>query len=603
MPGRGMGERLAVDPHLNSVVYFGARSGHGLWKSTDSGASFSQVTSFPNAGNFVADPSDSSGYNSDNQGLAWVTFDSNSTLVSGATSRIFIGVADKSNSVYVSEDAGKTWSAVASQPTGFLPHKGRIAPKEHALYITYSDGSGPYDGTKGSVWRYDITAKSWKDISPTPAASASYGYGGLSIDPEHPGVVMVVTLNSWYPDAIIWRSTNGGANWSTIWEYTSYPNINYYYSMDNTNAPWISNAKSLDNKNLGWMIESLEIDPFDSNHLIYGTGETVVATHNLLSWDTAHNISLKILANGIEETSVQDLLTLPGQSSSTPLLSALGDVGGFRHTSLTTSPKSWFTNPTYGTTSSLDYAGSNAKSIIRVGNAAGSADPQLAFSTDSGATWKPASGSTNGASGGRAALSAFGNAVVWSTGSGAGVLHSSYNAAFSASTGLASGAAVAADRKEDSLFYGGSGAAFFVSNSSGAAFTQTTKLGSSTTVNAIVANPAVKGDVWASTDKGLFHSTDTGRTFTQISGPTIGWAFDLGKSSANSYGYNIFGFFGVNGKNTLYVSKDVGKTWSAISDAGHGFGSAASNPVAADKDVEGRVFVGTNGRGVFVGTA
>jgi xyloglucan-specific exo-beta-1,4-glucanase len=34
MPGRGMGERLAVDPKLSSVLYFGARSGKGLWKST-----------------------------------------------------------------------------------------------------------------------------------------------------------------------------------------------------------------------------------------------------------------------------------------------------------------------------------------------------------------------------------------------------------------------------------------------------------------------------------------------------------------------------------------------------------------------------------------
>lgn len=53
MPGRGIGERLAVDPHLDSVIYFGARSGHGLWKSTDSGASFSQVTSFPNIGKYI----------------------------------------------------------------------------------------------------------------------------------------------------------------------------------------------------------------------------------------------------------------------------------------------------------------------------------------------------------------------------------------------------------------------------------------------------------------------------------------------------------------------------------------------------------------------
>jgi hypothetical protein len=34
-------------------------------------------------------------------------------------------------------------SAVAGQPTTFLPHKGVLSVSEKALYITYSDGAGP----------------------------------------------------------------------------------------------------------------------------------------------------------------------------------------------------------------------------------------------------------------------------------------------------------------------------------------------------------------------------------------------------------------------------------------------------------------------------
>lgn len=52
MPGRGMGERLAVDPNNNEIIYFGARSGNGLWKSTDQGATFTQVDSFTAVGEF-----------------------------------------------------------------------------------------------------------------------------------------------------------------------------------------------------------------------------------------------------------------------------------------------------------------------------------------------------------------------------------------------------------------------------------------------------------------------------------------------------------------------------------------------------------------------
>src|SRR5258708_21272942 len=35
MPGRSMGERLVIDPNLDSTLLFGTRSGNGLWKSTD----------------------------------------------------------------------------------------------------------------------------------------------------------------------------------------------------------------------------------------------------------------------------------------------------------------------------------------------------------------------------------------------------------------------------------------------------------------------------------------------------------------------------------------------------------------------------------------
>src|SRR4030095_2842357 len=35
MPGRGCGERLAIDPNKNSGIYLGAPSGNGLWHSAD----------------------------------------------------------------------------------------------------------------------------------------------------------------------------------------------------------------------------------------------------------------------------------------------------------------------------------------------------------------------------------------------------------------------------------------------------------------------------------------------------------------------------------------------------------------------------------------
>jgi xyloglucan-specific exo-beta-1,4-glucanase len=91
-----------------------------------------------------------------------VTFDKTSGTSGKATPRIFVGVASNGTSnVFVTNDGGSTcaffqgifnlrliliWklgSAVAGQPTQFLPHKGVISPSDKVLYISYSDGAGP----------------------------------------------------------------------------------------------------------------------------------------------------------------------------------------------------------------------------------------------------------------------------------------------------------------------------------------------------------------------------------------------------------------------------------------------------------------------------
>ncbi|MFI6320598.1 WD40/YVTN/BNR-like repeat-containing protein [Nonomuraea sp. NPDC050556] len=70
MPGRGMGERLVIDPNRNNILFYGTANANGLWKSTDYGATWAKVTSFPNAGNFAQDPNDTTyNYNTMTQGI------------------------------------------------------------------------------------------------------------------------------------------------------------------------------------------------------------------------------------------------------------------------------------------------------------------------------------------------------------------------------------------------------------------------------------------------------------------------------------------------------------------------------------------------------
>lgn len=131
---------------------------------------------------------------------------------------INLGVVDAGESVFKSEDGGVTWAWVSGEPQyGFIPYKGVLSPSEKALYISYANGVGPYDGTNGTVHKYNISTGVWTDISPTPMASTYYGYGGLAVDLQKPGTIMVSALNSWWPDDIIFRSTDSGTTWSPIW--------------------------------------------------------------------------------------------------------------------------------------------------------------------------------------------------------------------------------------------------------------------------------------------------------------------------------------------------------------------------------------------------
>lgn len=383
-----MGERLTVDPQNSNILYFGARSGNGLWKSTDAGVTWTKVSSFTAVGTYVPDPTDTTGYNSDIIGLTWVTFDSTSSLLNGATSRIFVGTADNiTASVYVSNDAGATWSPVAGQTVKYFPHKGKLQPTEKALYISYSDGAGPYDGTMGSVCRYDIAAGTWKDITPVNGSNLYFGFGGLGVDMQNPGTIVVASLNSWWPDAQLFRSTDSGTTWSPIWEWASYPTRTLYYDISTAKAPWIGPFIENDGELLGWMIEALEIDPFDSDHWLYGTGLTLFGGHDLTNWDTVHNVTIQVLADGIEEMAVQDLQSAP---SGPELLVAVGDDGGFTFKSadvLETSPATYWQKPTYSTSTSVDYAGNKPSNVVRVGNSASASVQQIGVSSDGGATW------------------------------------------------------------------------------------------------------------------------------------------------------------------------------------------------------------------------
>jgi len=290
-----------------------------------------------------------------------------------------------------------------------------------------------------------------------------FGFGGLTVDLKKPGTIMVAALNSWWPDGQIWRSTDSGATWSPLWAWTDGSNLrDKYYTWDTSLAPWLSSF--VGGSQVGWMMEALVIDPFDSDHWLYGTGASIWGGHDLTTWDTEHNVTIKSLADGIEETSVRALISPP---SGPHLFSGAYDVGGFSHTDLDKAPSSAYTNPPFGHTISLDFAGNKPSTVVcphyviailtlngvqvRIGGS-NTAFRQIALSYDSGASWSQDYGVALDVYGGAVALSADADIILWRDAGTNIVKYSHDTKAFTASIGIPAGAAIASDKKVWSFY-------------------------------------------------------------------------------------------------------------------------------------------------------
>jgi hypothetical protein len=108
-----------------------------------------------------------------------------------------------------------------------------------------------------------------------------------------------------------------------------------------------------------------------------------------------------------------------------------------------------------------------------------------------------------------------------------------------------------------------------------------------------------EGDVWLPLDAGLYHSADSGATFTRLdsiqSAPLVGF----GKAAPGALYPTIFAVGIVNRVYGVFRSTDAGACWTRINDDAHQFGLLGT--ITGDPRIYGRVYVGTQGRGILYG--
>ncbi|KUO06971.1 RICIN domain-containing protein [Streptomyces sp. DSM 15324] len=553
--GRGAGERLVIDPANHDNLLLGTRK-NGLWRSTDAGKTWNQVSSFP-----VKDGA------SFGTGISFVTYGP------AGSNTVYVGVADKSTNLYRSTDGGNSWQAVSGQPTGQMPQHG-VLSGDGSLYVTYTDHPGPNSVSGGSVWKY--TGGAWKNISPS---QGNYGFAGLAVDPQKPSTVMVTTLDRWWPQDEVYRSTDGGATWKTQADRSV---------RDASIAPYLGTG-------IGHWMTALSIDPFDSGHVMYGTGNNIWASKDANATDNGGTSHWFIGARGLEETAYYDAVSPPGAAA---LITSVGDQGGFVYDDVTKQPTSRLVNPEMYASTSVDFAQSNPSLVVRVGR---NGKEDGALSTDGGHTWSGFKGEpVPSADSGHIAIAADGSSFVWAEAGQAPYRSTDRGASWSKVNGLGTDAMIVADRSAANTFYSLSNGTLYASTDGGANFGARTSNLPSGKLRAV---PGVAGDLWLSGgDRGLLHSTDGGRTFTTLGSVKSASALGFGKAKTGTDYQALYLLGTVDNVTGVFRSTDKGATWVRINDDAHQWGAIGSfGIITGDPDTYGRVYIGTNGRGLQYG--
>jgi photosystem II stability/assembly factor-like uncharacterized protein len=581
---RVAGERLAVDPNNEQVVYFGSRA-EGLWVSTDGGATWSQVPT-------TQIPIDPNEEKASLAGVYWVIFDPSAGTVGGKTARIYAGVAGTNAGVYRSNDAGASWTRVhTNADANDMPYDVSIT-SSGTLYFTAINKT---NYSNGRLLKYDPASGSITNITP-PGRKANH----FAIDPNneqfilaHPGQIN---------DGSIVRSTDGGATWSNGLNSALASDLSWILREDVES--WMSSGR-------------LVFDPHTPGRLWFAEGMGVWRTSDL----NDDEITWNFVSAGIEEFVGTDVIGPAGRA-----ITAVADKQGFLHIDPNVSPARTLIDEQFYGGFSLDYSGGNPNFLVYAdvkNNYFPSLHGRGAFSTDGGQNWLLFKATPPNNIGGDITVSATDvNNLVWlpSTGDikqGKTPYYSvDRGQVWRASKGVTSTKthglfwwhekrALAADMVSAGTFYlltYDNDGEFYVSTDGGANFA---KAANSPRCNEaddchvwgeLRAAPGKAGHLWSTANRGgLYYTTDAGAT-PWVKVPQVQQArkIGFGKAAPGASYPTIFLHGKINDVDGLWRSTDQGQTWDLLAEHPGGL-YAGISAVSGDMAIFGRVYVAIGG--------
>ncbi|MBC7804767.1 MAG: carbohydrate-binding protein, partial [Akkermansiaceae bacterium] len=463
------------------------------------------------------------------------------------------------------------------------PHHG-VLSGDGALYVTYGDAPGPNGMSDGAVWKVDARKDVWSNVTPIkPAEGDKFGYAGVSADAKSPQTLVVTTMDRWAKHDTIFRTKDGGKTWKDLGPESV---------RDSSQAPFLKWGRP--NADAGHWMGDIEIDPFTPDRVLYVTGMGIWTSSDMTAADKGMPTHWHVGANGLEELVVNDMVS---PSSGAPLLSAVWDVDGFRHTDINESPATGFYQPARGRNTGIDFAEKNPNIVARVyGGGTGGA-----HSADNGVTWKEFGAKPSAKGDGTIAVSADGATFVWTPENAGAFVSKNKGTTWMPSKGLPPKRRVTSDRVNPNTFYGldNDSGTLYVSTNGGLSFAA--KASGLPTGDGFVRTAFGKeGDVWlAAAGDGLRHSTDGGVTFSKITGVQDARRIGFGKAAPGRDYPSAYITGKVGGVEGFFRSDDGGATWVRVNDDAHDFHYI--NAITGDQREYGRVYLATGGRGIIVG--
>jgi hypothetical protein len=470
----------------------------------------------------------------------------------------------------------------------YIPHV--VRTNDGYFYMVFNQGVG--QGINGPSYFYRFGATvfngSWTQLK----SSTSVGFGGLSISGSGSTARIALGMTGWSDSSKqVQLSDNAGSTWREI----------------EAGMPHTSDSCQ------GW-IEGVTIDPANRDHIMHTTGggicETTNASSSTPTWSTKNN--------NLEETVTLSLVTAP-PGASYKYINSAGDIGTWVDTDLTTRPtKGPLNSWSSGNAADMAWADPTYIAVSGVDNANGSAIKAF-WSGDSGSTWTQftsmPTGSANGSNVQSIAVPSRNN-VIWATPDSV-PSYSTNNGTSWTSTNLPAfhetwsdyyrAYRLVADRKNANKVYaydsggatwGNYAAAVYVSTDGGHNFTLSQGSANANFAKnnwwstSMVVNANAEGDLWLADGSSVYHSVDSGATWTKLTafapanGTSGATKIALGKAMTGSpYSAAVYVEGTMNGQWGIFHSDDM-----------HQFGG--SDVMAGDWNTYGRIYLNGAARGI-----